>query len=266
MTLIRRRRSSQAEAAHDLALLVTAPRDELDSGQLVRALARSVLHIPMPDAPSEPRPRRESSSQAEGPPLYVLEDDDGQHALAYTTPRRLVAAWGGITAATVPFSTLILGWPSGVDLVLDAGLPEALALPAEVLRLAALEVGGLPTAAGVSFSPDGVDVRRPGQEPQQVMGHTVVVADRVSEVKALYRAELVNREPAPRPLLAVVVRLQEVDDERRSEIGRIFVRAIAEVDPQPVAVLLDDPGSASAHQQLIDSVIALDPPYWQRNP
>lgn len=263
---LRRRRPAPPEAATELARLIVEERDTLDSGQLVRALARSVVHVPMPGLPPEKRPRLVSATgPQDGPPLYVIEDDAGHHALLYTSMRRLVEAWGeGITAATVPFVTLLMGWPSGVDVVLDAGHPEALEVPAELVRDAALDAAGVPTGTSLQPSPAGVDARVPDPEPVQVIGVTRELAARTPEVRALHRAELVDREPAARPVLGVVVDLDPVDEHRLDEVMTGFVRAVSQVDPNPIRLLPVVADRPSRHPELVDAVRGADTPYWTR--
>jgi hypothetical protein len=182
-------RMSNEGPTTQLSRLVVDHRDTMDSGELVRALARSVVHVPMPGAPAESRPRRESGADGGGPPLYVVEDEDGRHALVFTTARRLVQAVGGITAAAVPFVTLLMAWPEDVDLVIDPGHPEALEVPLEILRAVALEAAGVPTGTSLQPSPHGADARRPDPEPVQVLGITRDIAQSYGEVLALHRAE-----------------------------------------------------------------------------
>jgi hypothetical protein len=264
MSLLKRHRQP-AEAATELSRLIVEHRDTLDSGQLVRALARSVVHVPMPGAPAEPRPRVESSAGTDGAPLYVVEDEDGRHALVFTTARRLVESAGAVTAATIPFTTLLMGWPAGVDLVLDPGHPEALEVPVELLQATALEAAGVPSGTGLQPAPAGVEARRPEPEPVQVLGVTRAVAETLDEVLALHRAELVNREPGARPVLHLVVTLAAVDDERLGQVMTALVSAVGEVDPNPVAMLPVQDGKASSHQDLVEAVIGVDEPYWQRS-
>ncbi len=88
------------------------------------------------------------------PPLFVIEDDGGRHALIYSTPRRLVDAFGGgTTAASIPFATLLLAWPEETDLVIDAGHPDALEVPAQILHHVQLEAAGIPTGTALEPAP-----------------------------------------------------------------------------------------------------------------
>lgn len=135
----------------------------------------------------------ESTATSEGPPLFVVEDDDGWHALVYSTARRLVQVAGEVTAASVPFATLLMAWPPGVDLVIDPGHPEALEVPLELVRATALEVAGVPTGTTLQPSPADADARRPDPEPVQVLGVSREVAETFPEVQSLHRAELVDR-------------------------------------------------------------------------
>jgi hypothetical protein len=151
MSLFRRRSAAEKDpdsnaekvVASDspLARLVIEEAGAIEPGLLARAMAQSLVHVPMPDAPPESRPRvQHGDDDGAGPPMYVVEDDDGRHALVYTTAERLVMAWGGITAATVPLASLLVRWPADIDLVIDAGLPEARELPVEMVDLARREV------------------------------------------------------------------------------------------------------------------------------
>lgn len=170
-------------------------RDALDAGQLVRALARSAVHVPMPGAPPESSPRVESSRDGAGPPLYVVEDDDGRDAFVYSTPRRLVDAFGaGVTAASVPFSTLVLGWPDRTDLVIDPGHADALEVSAQVLQHVALEIAGVPTGTSLQPAP-GDTTQVPSPELAQIIGVTRSVAEQNPEVSALWRAVTVPARP-----------------------------------------------------------------------
>lgn len=263
MNLVRRH-GDDGGPSTPLSDLIVNHRDTMDSGQLVRALARSVVHVPMPGAATEPRPRVESTATTEGPPLLVVEDGDGRHALVYSTARRLVQAAGEVTAASVPFATLVMAWPPDVDLVIDPGHPEALEVPLELVRATALEVAGVPTGTSLQPSPAGVDARRPDPEPVQVLGVSREVAQTIPEVKSLHRAELVNREPAARPVLHIVVTMAPVSDERLREVMTAFTHAIGEADPNPVALLVVREGNPSRHEDLVAAVTGVDDPYWRR--
>ncbi len=263
MSPLRRRRRA-AEPATQLSELIIEHRDTLDSGQLVRALARSIVHVPMPDEPHT-EDRTERFSRGDGAPMYVIDDGDGRHALVYTTRERLVQAWGkDIRGATIDFTTLLMVWPEGVDLVIDAGHPEALEVPSELVRHTALEAAGIPTGTSLQPSPAGADARVPEPEPVQILGATRVVADRMPEVRALHRAEMVNREPDPRPVLHVVVGLDAVDNARLDGIMAEFTGAVSEVDPNPVAFLPVVEGKATELQHVVDAIAAVDSPYWER--
>jgi hypothetical protein len=263
MSMFRRKRGD-AGPSTQLSDLIVNHRDTMDSGQLVRALARSVVHVPMPGAPAESQRRVESTASSEGPPLFVVEDEDGRHALVYSTPRRLVQAAGAITAASVPFATLLLAWPPGVDLVIDPGHPEALEVSLELLRATALEAAGVPTGTSLQPSPAGSDARRPDPEPVQVLGASREVAEKFAEVQSLHRAELVNREPDARPVLHVVVTMAAVSEERLHEIMTAFSGAISDVDPNPIGLLPVVPGTRSRYEDLVAAVTGLDEPYWRR--
>jgi hypothetical protein len=263
VSILRRKRDDGGPTSQ-LSELIVNHRDTMDSGQLVRALARSIVHVPMPGAPAEKGPRVESTTTSEGPPLFVIEDEDGKHAFVYSTPRRLVQAAGGITAASVPFATLLMGWPEDVDLVIDPGHPEALEVPLELLRATALEVAGIPTGTALQPSPGGADARLPDPEPVQVLGVSRELAEGFEEVLSLHRAELVNREPDARPVLYLVVTMLPVSDERKGEIMSGFSAAISEVDPNPFGMLPVCQGTPSQYEDLVAAVTGLDEPYWQR--
>lgn len=260
---LRARKGSTAEAVTELERLVT-DNETVDAGQLVRALSRAVVHLPLPGAPAQDAPRVVRGP--EGPPLYVVDDDEGRHALAYTSAAALVRAWGdGVTAATVPMATLLAGWQPGIDLVLDAGLPTARVVPESLLEQAAYDVAGVPTAAALRPSPAGTDLSLPDPEPVQVIGATRDAAAGFPEVRALWRASALDREPAARPVLTLVVEFGETSPERVAEVMSALTETIATVDPLPVRLLAVTPGGGGPHAQLADEVKALDAPYWTRD-
>jgi hypothetical protein len=205
-----------------------------------------------------------SARESGGLPLFTVEDEDGEHALVYSTPRRLVEAWGSITAATVDFKDLLPAWPEGVDLVIDAGHPEAVEVRTELIRLTALEVAGIPTATSAQPSPDA-EFRVPADEPVQVLAVTRDVAESVPGIVAMWRAEMLNPEPPRRPVLALVVAVEAgLDAAERAAVGATLSKAIEQADPTPVVMWLSRPEAASEDQRFIDAVTALDSPYWQR--
>jgi hypothetical protein len=266
VSLLRRKRVEDGGPTSPLSELMVHHRDTMDSGQLVRALARSVVHVPMPGAPREAQPRVESTADSDGPPLYIVEDEDGRHAFVYSTARRLVQAAGEITAASVPFATLLMAWPEGVDLVIDPGHPEALEVPPELLRATALEVAGIPTGTSLQPSPEGADARLPDPEPVQVLGVSRELAEGIDEVLSLHRAELVNREPDARPVLYLAITMSPVSAERKDEIMSAFSAAISDVDPNPFGLLPVLHGTPSNYRHLVDAVTGLEEPYWKRGP
>jgi hypothetical protein len=88
----------------------------------------------------------------------------------YSSARRLVEAWGNTTAASVAFATLAAAWPDDVDIVIDAGLPDALEVPRQLVEQAISEVAGIPTATSVSPASHGNIVRLPDPEIAQIIG------------------------------------------------------------------------------------------------
>lgn len=260
---LRARKGSTAEAVTELERLVT-DNDTVDAGQLVRALSRAVVHLPLPGAPGQDAPRIVRGP--DGPPLYVIEDDEGRHALAYTSAASLVRAWGeGVTAATVPMATLLADWQPGVDLVLDAGLPTARVVSEALLEQAAYDAVGVPTAVALRPSPAGTDLSLPDPEPVQVIGATRDAAARFPELRALWRASALDREPAARPVLTLVAEFSEASPERVSEVMSELAEAIAAVDPLPVRLLAVVPGRNGPSAALAEQVKALDAPYWTRD-
>lgn len=260
---LRARKGSTAEAVTELERLVT-DNDTVDAGQLVRALSRAVVHVPLPGAAAQHEPRVVRGP--DGPPLYVLEDDEGRHALAYTSAAALVRAWGdGVTAATVPMASLLAAWQPGVDLVLNAGLPTARVVPESLLEQAAYDAVGVPTAVALRPSPAGTDLSLPNPEPVQVIGATRDAAAHFPEVRAMWRASALDREPAARPVLTLVVEFGDTSPERVAEAMSALAEAIAAVDPLPVRLLAATPGGAGGHAALADEVKALDAPYWTRD-
>ena len=187
-----------AEPGTPLSHLMSDGRDGLDAGQLVRALARSIVHVPMPGEAAEKQPRVVSTRDGDLPPLFVIEDEGGRHALIYSTPRRLVESFGGgATAASIPFATLLLAWPEETDLVIDAGHPDALEVPAQILHHVQLEAAGIPTGTALEPAP-GDHTSAPESELQQVVGTSRVVAAKSPEVAAMWRAvTLARRAGAP---------------------------------------------------------------------
>ena len=260
---LRARRGSTAEAVTELERLVT-DNDTVDAGQLVRALSRAVVHLPLPGAPAQEAPRVVRGP--DGPPLYVLEDDEGRHAVAYTSAAALVRAWGGgVTAATVPMATLLAAWQPGVDLVLDAGLPTARVVPEGLLEQAAYDAVGVPTPVALRPSPAGTELSLPDPEPVQAIGATRDAAGHFPELQGLWRASALDREPAARPVLTLVAEFGEVSPERVHEVMSALAEAIASVDPLPVRLLAVTPGGGGPHAALAEQVRALDAPYWTRD-
>jgi hypothetical protein len=261
-----RRRSESGDAATELGRLVEADA-EPDVGQLVRALSRAVVHVPMPGVAAVPVPRIAGAEDGDVP-LYVLEDEDGRHALVYSSPRSLVEAWksqGQTTAAAVRLPALLARWPSGTDLVLDAGLPQARVISRAMLEQVALDSAGVPTASALSPSPAGWDTQLPDPEPAQVIGATRVAAADLPEVRALWRAVTVDREPLARQVLTIVVDVEPgTNRERLDDVMSALAAAIAESDPQPVRLVAktDEPTN---HHQLIADVTGIDAPYWERS-
>ncbi|MDQ1684882.1 MAG: hypothetical protein QOC82_1619 [Frankiaceae bacterium] len=259
------RLTRRAEPATALALLLD--QDTVDTGQLVRALSRAVVHVPMPNAPAEPRPR--PAAPADGDlPLYIVEDDEGRHAFVYSSPRALVDAWGpGVTAASVRMAALLARWPDGTDLVIDAGTPRARQVPPELLRQAGLDAAGVPTPAALRPSPAGWDLHQPSTEPVQVIGVTRTVAESAPAVLRLWRAVTVDREPDARPTLNIVVEFAAATDG--AEISRVMTqlgRSIGEVDPQPVRLLAYVDGAVGDNALLVHAIRHFDDPYWERVP
>ena len=259
---MRRRRA--AVRADELAALISAPGGPPDVGTMVRTLARAVVHVPMPGQAEERSPRTVAGTQ-EGAPLYVVADDDGGHALLYTTPQRLVAAWGATTAASIPFATLLQAWPQGVDAVLDAGHAEEVVLPVEVLRDVALHVAGVPTAAALTPSPAGVLARRPDPAPQQLLDAAREAAETARQVRALSCAEVLDREPTSRPVLTVVD-LDAVHDDRLSQVMGGLVERIVAAEPRPVRLVAVVEGHRSGSADLVDEVRSVVRPFWQGAP
>jgi hypothetical protein len=268
MSLFRRRSAEEKviEADTELSRLIMEVPGTIGRAQLVRALAHSVVHVPMPGEPAESRPRVvRASEETEGPPLYVLEDEDGKHALVYSTAKRLVQAMGGITAATVPFAALATAWPEDVDLVIDPGHPEAYEVSVDTLRYVVLEVAGIPSAVTTALSPEDLAARRPDPERLHVLEMSRVCAERAPEIRALYRAELTNPAISDDPMLYLVVETDAFDDDlRRAETMHVLAATTAKVDSAPLGILHSEDGQESPRQNLIDAVVALDPPYWQR--
>ncbi len=260
-------RRRPAEPGTPLSELLSTGRDGLDAGQLVRALARSVVHVPLPGAPAEPQPRVVSSRSTgeAGPPLWVVEDGDGRHALVFSTAARLVAAFGdGTGGATLPFASLAAAWPEGVDLVLDAGSPDALEVPLPVLRHVLLEIAGVPTATALLPAP-GDRSRRPQPEPVQLLGATREAAAGLPEVRALSRAETLADVPSPRPVLDVLVDLDPVDDARLEQVMAALAQAATAVEPRPLRLTACVDGAARTHPELADAVRGVDEPYYRRD-
>jgi hypothetical protein len=256
----------RGQAATELGRLME--RDgPLDSGQLVRALSRAVVHIPMPDAKPEKAPRLAGADDGDIP-LFVIDDEDGHHALVYSSPQSLTSAWksrGRMTAAAVPMPALLARWPEGTDLVIDAGLPQARQLSMDALREVALDAAGVPTAAGIELSPEGYDVVVPDPEPVQAIGATRVVADRADVVQAMWRAVTRDHEPLARDVLTVVVAFPA--DTARTAIAEAMSAlstALSEADPSPARLIAETGAADSDHRELIDRVRALDSPYWSR--
>lgn len=263
MSLFRKQvAASQGDApATRLAWLMSEGRDQLDAGQLVRALARSVVHVPMPEEGPQKLPRLMSDGEV---PLYCIEDDDGVHALLYSSARRLVQAWGAITAASATFVTLAAAWPDDADIVIDAGLPDALEVPRPLVEQAIAEVAGIPTATSVSPSLHGNVVRLPDPEIAQIIGSTREFAPSVPELRALWRAETLPNEPSPRPLLMLLAWFDAVDDERLHEVMTGLSAAASAGDPRPIGLLAAVADRAQAHAELAQSIRELDGPYWSR--
>lgn len=258
------RRKREEHPATELDRLITGVAP-FDIGQLVRALSRAVVHVPLPGAEEQAHPRLVRS--ADGPPLYVLEDSDGIHALAYTSAARLVEAWGsGTTAASTSMAGLLASWQSGVDLVLNAGLASAYVLSEGVLDAAALDAAGVPTAAATLPSPAGVDLALPDAEPIQIIGATREVANVTNEIVGLWRAMATDREPTARPILTVVVELVTATEERLDRVATELRNAISAVDPQPVRLIPIGPAEVSSrHDELATRIRELDDPYWSRS-
>lgn len=256
-----------AEPGTALSQLMAEGRDTVDAGILVRTLARSIVHVPMPGAPPEPQPRVISSADpdSDGPPLYVVEDADGQHAFLFSTARRLVEAFGkGVGGASVPFPVLAVAWPAGVDVVLDPGHPQALEVPLDVLQHVLLEVAGVPTGTALQPSP-GDRSRIPSPELAQLMGATVEAAAALPEVQALYRAETLPDVPSPRPVIDVHVELDAVDDDRLREIMTTLSDAASAVEPRPLRMTASVAGVVRTHDRLAAAVRAVDAPYYRRD-
>lgn len=258
--MLRRREGTSPQTP--LAALMSTGRDELDSGSLVRALARSVVHVPMPGAAPEQQPRVVTGDD---PALYVVEDDEGRHAFLYSSARRLVDAFGaGTGAASVPFPTLLLGWPDGVDLVLDPGTPDALEVPLAVLQHVRLEIAGVPTGTSVQPSP-GDRPRLPAVELVQLIGATRTLAERLPEVRALWRSETLPDVPSTRPVLDLHVDLDAVTEERRHAVLQLLGDAAAEAEPRPLRVTASVEGVPCSDLELVTAVKALDAPYYVRD-
>lgn len=253
-----------AGPSRELATLITQSEPP-DVGSLVRALARAVVHVPMPGEPELARPRTVDGTR-EAPALYVVEDEDGGHALLYTTPERLVTAWGPTTAASVPMVTLLQGWPPGVDAVLDAGHAEALVVPVEVLRDVALHCAGVPTASALRPSSAGVLARRPEPTPVHVLSAARGAASTVPEVRALSCAEVLDLEPDARPVLTVVVDLSAVDEARLSQVMGGLVEVLGSADPRPLRLVAVVEGRVGDSEGLVDAVRTAVEPFWQRPP
>ena len=261
MAMFKRR----AEPGTPLSQLMSEGRDGLDAGQLVRALARSIVHVPMPGEPAEKQPRVVSTRDGDLPPLYVIEDDGGRHALIYSTARRLVEAFGaGVTAASIPFATLLLAWPEETDVVIDAGHRDALEVPAQILHHVQLEVAGIPTGTALEPAP-GDRTSAPGSELDQVVGSSRVVAERSPEVATMWRAVTLPAGPAPRPVIDVLVDFDAVDDKRLSDVMAEMAAAISEAEARPVRLLASVGGVAAQHPQLAEAIRAADGPYYRRS-
>jgi hypothetical protein len=254
----------QAEPGTPLSQLMSDGRDGLDAGQLVRALARSIVHVPMPGEAAEKQPRVVSTRDGELPPLYVIEDDEGRHALIYSTPRRLVESFGaGVTAASIPFATLLLAWPDATDVVIDAGHPDALVVPAPILHHVQLETAGIPTGTALEPAP-GDHTSAPESELEQVIGSSRIVAERSPEVAAMWRAVTLPAGPAPRPVIDVLVDFDPVGDERISAVMTELAAAISDAEARPVRMLASVGGVAAQHPQLAEAIRAADAPYYRR--
>jgi len=256
---------AKGEAATELGRIVSG-EPPYDPGQFVRALSRAVVHVPMPGAPRESHPRAAGPDDG-GPPLLVVTDEDGQHALVYSSPAALVEAWkkqGQVTAAAVPMATLLAGWPADVDLVIDAGLPQAYQVSEQTLEIVAMDAAGVPTADALRPSPEGWDTLVPDPEPAQIIGVTRELADTMPEITALWRGVTRDHEPLARDVLNLVVELVPgTPDERVGEIMNVMIEATGELDPQPLR-LLADLGEPSPNARLIQDVKAVDDPFWSR--
>src|SRR4051794_8598387 len=111
MALFSRRR--RPAAGSPLAALMDEGRAGLDAAQLVQALARSVVHVPVPDdAQASPTMPGSVEAASEVPPRYVVDDDDGRFVLVFSTPERLGEAFSDdVEATSVPFPALLDQWP-----------------------------------------------------------------------------------------------------------------------------------------------------------
>lgn len=138
-------RRPKTDFSSPLSHVMDEGREALDAASLIEALADSVVHVPMPGAPPARSPRTESTRAGDTPPFYLVEDEAGRHAFVYSTPARLLAAFGAdSTAASVAFSTLLMCWPEETDLVIDPGHPGALEVPLAVLGQVMVELGSRP--------------------------------------------------------------------------------------------------------------------------
>lgn len=265
----RRRLTSRGGRGSRLSDILDGRHGRVDLRAVLEELPVALLHVPLPDASRISRAEVIGpTGPADGPPLYVVEDDDGVHGLVYSSPARLLEAWGATTtAASVPGATLLAAWPAGVDLVIDAGLPTAYVVPSRLVDEIARALQGRPEPLAHAGPPEVVD----DPASPAVIAVTGRWAQQTPEAQAAWSATLT---PAPNPGASaeaaglervLVVRLvEDVSLQRLNDVMNDLHDRLLEATGEDHVLVPAIAGRTSVDQPLIDAVGQRLQPYWAR--